>query len=70
MLISVVKVCKLSFRFVPTKAIIKVEVSVFYHVLTCFVQVGTEDGCVVLFSAASDDLQYLRAFHKLEGELY
>ena len=35
----------------------------------CLVQVGTEDGCVVLFDAADDDLQCLRAFHKLEGEL-
>ncbi|KAK7113872.1 U3 small nucleolar RNA-associated protein 4 homolog isoform X2 [Littorina saxatilis] len=30
---------------------------------------GTEDGCVVLFDASNDDLQYLRAFDKLEGRI-
>ncbi|XP_076471280.1 LOW QUALITY PROTEIN: U3 small nucleolar RNA-associated protein 4 homolog [Babylonia areolata] len=31
--------------------------------------VGTEDGCVVLFDAADDKLEYLRAFDKLEGRI-
>ncbi|KAL8589985.1 hypothetical protein ACOMHN_007010 [Nucella lapillus] len=38
-----------------------------YDLVSLAIKVGTEDGCVMLFDAKDDQLEYLRSFDKLEG---